>query len=411
MGQPNVEAITSLLDLCAADEACGAAYPDLRKRFEALLVQLDKQPLTRDDGTSVTAATLVGALRQSDIRPGLGAYIPLMIWELEQGKQDTLNAILNNQVPPLPPADFDPVAIRYAGLDPSPDAQLLIDSGLNLRQKARELDAMAERLLLRADEDIALQNVGSLRAGRFDLLYHEILNAQPFDRRLALNRAYLAFPLVGDGPTVEGLKAFIAEHFHGSDAKALTALADEMSEADIQALAQIIFGKARAYATFFNVSLALSLFVCQEHVPYNNVEGALKSFQALEIPEVARGKWGTVANLLATCDLFPTGLEPAGFHQPVESDIPTLILLGTADTQTAASWGEHAAESLENSQVVHFPETGHGAIRYSQCARDVGAAFLNDPEGDVNPSCTGDLIPLFVLPPQENERSASGRTR
>jgi pimeloyl-ACP methyl ester carboxylesterase len=48
MGQPNMEAITSLLELCAADEACGTAYPDLRERFEALLVQLDEQPLTRD---------------------------------------------------------------------------------------------------------------------------------------------------------------------------------------------------------------------------------------------------------------------------------------------------------------------------------------------------------------------------
>ena len=73
---------------------------------------------------------------------------------------------------------------------------------------------------------------------------------------------------------------------------------------------------------------------------------------------MARGKWGTVTNLMAYCELFPSGQEPKGFHDPVESDIPALILLGSADTQTATSWGQQAAESLEDSQVVLFPETG-----------------------------------------------------
>ena len=80
--------------------------------------------------------------------------------------------------------------------------------------------------------------------------------------------------------------------------------------------------------------------------------------------------------------------------------IPTLLLLGTADTQTAISWGQHAAETLENSQVVIFPETGHGAINYSQCAKDIGAAFVNNPEGKLVTSCTVDLVPQFVLPPE-----------
>jgi len=78
-----------------------------------------------------------------------------------------------------------------------------------------------------------------------------------------------------------------------------------------------------------------------------------------------------------------------------------LILLGSADTQTSISWGQHAAETLDNSQVVLFPETGHGAIRYSQCAKDIGAAFFNDPEGEIDSACTEDLLPQFVLPPVE----------
>ena len=174
-----------------------------------------------------------------------------------------------------------------------------------------------------------------------------------------------------------------------------------MSDADVADLAAIIFGKARDHATYFNVAMALSLFVCQEHVPFNTIEGALDEFAALGIPRLTGGKQQTVLNLLTSCQLFPTGQAVQGFHDPVESDIPALILLGTADTQTALSWGEHVAQSLENSAVIKFPETGHGAIRYSQCARDIGATFFNDPAGQINSDCTKDLLPLFELPPAE----------
>jgi pimeloyl-ACP methyl ester carboxylesterase len=404
LGQPNVEAITSLLELCAEDEVCSEAYPDLQARFEALLEKLDEEPLRREDGSPVTAQTVVSALRQNDIRPGLGAYLPLMIWELEQGHVQILESILNGDVPPPHEEEPDPVTTRYAYQELDEDTLLLVNTALDLREEARSLSRYADRLLRRSDERIASGQVASTIAGRFDRLYHEIVEAQPFDRKMALNEAYLAFPIADDGQTVQGLQAFIDEHFDGADARRLHLLADEMTDSDVEALAEIIFGKARDYATFFNVSLALHLYACQEHVPYNDMEGAMAAFEALEIPQVARGKWGTLTNLMEYCELFPSGQEPEGFHDPVESEIPALVLLGTADTQTATSWGLHAAESLDNSQVVIFPETGHGAIRYSQCAKDVGSAFYNNPDGEVDIACTEGLLPQFMPPPEDGDQ-------
>ena len=212
-----------------------------------------------------------------------------------------------------------------------------------------------------------------------------------------LNQAYLLLPLQGN--SVKDVQDFIAEHFNGASAKRLMAATGDMTDENIEALAEIIFGKARDYAYFFDISLALSLYICQEHIPYNTITGTLDSFKELDIPQLGFDKLVTVQQLIAYCQLFPTGLEPESFHQPVESDLPTLLLLGTADTQTAISWGQHAAETLENSQVVLFPETGHGAINYSQCAKDIGAAFFNNPEGELNTVCTEDLLPEFILPP------------
>jgi pimeloyl-ACP methyl ester carboxylesterase len=84
-GQPNVEAVTSLFEICANDGDCNKAYPDLKNRFETLLTKLNSQPLIEEDGSIITGDTVIGAFRQSDVRPGAGAYFPLMIWELEQG--------------------------------------------------------------------------------------------------------------------------------------------------------------------------------------------------------------------------------------------------------------------------------------------------------------------------------------
>ena len=82
---------------------------------------------------------------------------------------------------------------------------------------------------------------------------------------------------------------------------------------------------------------------------------------------------------------------------PVESDIPTLVLSGEYDLQTPMAWGEDAAEGLTNAYEVEFPNTGHGAILFSQCARDIGEAFINNPDGAPLTTCTDELTTRFIV--------------
>ena len=215
-GRPNVEAITSLFDLCAQDDECNAAYPDLENRFKALLAKLDEQPITGQDGTMVTSKDVVAALRQSDIRPGLGDYIPLMIWQLEQGNADTLLAINSNELPVNSQTLIaDPLALQYVDRDLSPDAEFLVESALRLRQQARELNETADRFLLRGEEAIALSDAQATPAGRFDYLFHELVKKEPFDRQLAINQSYLALPLRGQ--TVDTVRDFCDGEFPGPE--------------------------------------------------------------------------------------------------------------------------------------------------------------------------------------------------
>ena len=103
---------------------------------------------------------------------------------------------------------------------------------------------------------------------------------------------------------------------------------------------------------------------------------------------------------LGACDGFPTGTLGENFHTPVTGDgsVPVMVFTGTNDTQTATSWAEEAAVDLVGSQFVRFPNTGHGATLFSQCSRDVAAAFFDQPTAPVNSECKGDLVPKFILP-------------
>lgn len=78
--------------------------------------------------------------------------------------------------------------------------------------------------------------------------------------------------------------------------------------------------------------------------------------------------------------------------------IPTLALSGLLDTQTAASWGPETVRHLPRGQAIVLPETGHGTLAFSRCARDLGVAFIENPTVALDTSCVAGLTPSFVLP-------------
>jgi pimeloyl-ACP methyl ester carboxylesterase len=65
-------------------------------------------------------------------------------------------------------------------------------------------------------------------------------------------------------------------------------------------------------------------------------------------------QWGSV------CDFWPLGELPPGYHEPVISDKPTLVLSGELDPVTPPRWGELTAQHLSNSRHVVVPGVAHG---------------------------------------------------
>ncbi len=86
------------------------------------------------------------------------------------------------------------------------------------------------------------------------------------------------------------------------------------------------------------------------------------------------------ANLpVLACPVWGAGAGEAGFHNPVRSDAPTLILSGAYDPITPPAWADQAARTLPHSYVIRFPGIGHGVIASHRCAEQLAARFLEDP--------------------------------
>ena len=81
--------------------------------------------------------------------------------------------------------------------------------------------------------------------------------------------------------------------------------------------------------------------------------------------------------------------------EPVSSDLPVLILNGRFDPITPEAYGEMVAQTLPNSVMFTFPNTGHGAIG-DACADQVMGEFLDDPARRPEAACLKEAKVDFI---------------
>ncbi|MFF3605022.1 alpha/beta fold hydrolase [Streptomyces sp. NPDC002463] len=86
------------------------------------------------------------------------------------------------------------------------------------------------------------------------------------------------------------------------------------------------------------------------------------------------------------------------------SRVPTLIVNGTFDAKTGASWGPYAGRTLPRSTAVQIPGIGHFVVPQSSCAQSVLASFLARPTAP-DTGCVAGLAPKpFTLTPEPETR-------
>ncbi len=122
----------------------------------------------------------------------------------------------------------------------------------------------------------------------------------------------------------------------------------------------------------FSRTMTLGMYasvVCAEDAPFISEE---------DIVREAKGTWASedlTRNLLRMCAVWPRGQVPAGYREPVRSEVPVLLLSGELDPVTPPSWAEDAKQTLPNSLHLTVPGVGHGAWTVG-CVRSLMADFV-----------------------------------
>jgi pimeloyl-ACP methyl ester carboxylesterase len=82
---------------------------------------------------------------------------------------------------------------------------------------------------------------------------------------------------------------------------------------------------------------------------------------------------------IRACGVWPRGELPAGFHEPVTSDVPVLIISGKMDPVTPPERGDEVARHLPNSRHVVIPHHAHSPIGLSNfaCVHDLIVEFFS----------------------------------
>ena len=93
------------------------------------------------------------------------------------------------------------------------------------------------------------------------------------------------------------------------------------------------------------------------------------------------------------CAVWPKAEPVPGFHKPVSSDVPVLLLSGTRDPVTPPAYAKQTAAHFPNSLVLIGNGLGHSVIT-NYCLREVATQFIEkgSTEG-LDTECVADIKP------------------
>lgn len=105
----------------------------------------------------------------------------------------------------------------------------------------------------------------------------------------------------------------------------------------------------------------------------------------------------TIEAFRAACGVWPHGQRPADFHQPLKSDVPTLLMSGEFDPVTPPRYGDEVLKGLPNGRHLVLKGQGHNVIARG-CMPRLLDRFIDDADAkSLDVSCLERLRPLPVF--------------
>ncbi|MBX3030562.1 MAG: PQQ-dependent sugar dehydrogenase [Chloroflexi bacterium] len=99
------------------------------------------------------------------------------------------------------------------------------------------------------------------------------------------------------------------------------------------------------------------------------------------------------------CAAIGVGDAGGTTHDPVTSDVPTLVLTGELDPETPLAWSDRVRERLSTSYGLEFPAVGHGPLVATPCARTTSSQFVADPAVEPDASCIAEMAEFTIGAP------------
>lgn len=370
------EVVMQLFADCRVDPVCNDAYPNLKERFKTMLRDAEVNPIQGNDGTIVTAIDLVSVVTGISFYTESAAHIPLMIAELEQGITTTYNAIVSGSIVGVDNFDEETESSADEGAAPIAEVAPALPAVVDIEANA-QADAFVASVKARASQ---------LSPDSSDTVLTLLTWLDKVPRTRQSLETFIEKGFAGETQTAnrEALLSELAAMSDAAVARVFTLMAEEVDMIDI-----------------FTIGVNRPMFnsvECNEEAPFEDFSNVIANAQSLEIPELSFGAITFMAEQFATCEFWPSGRANDIESEAVVSDIPTLIMAGNYDFQTPVSWNRSAFVNLSASFYVQFPNSGHGVIAQSQCAKDVAREFIDTPFKQPNSACTADLWPIWAMP-------------
>jgi pimeloyl-ACP methyl ester carboxylesterase len=135
---------------------------------------------------------------------------------------------------------------------------------------------------------------------------------------------------------------------------------------------------------------------CQDIVPFAPAEDGTQTTQ--QYPHLTGVQIMTSWSIRPVCETWGVPAASSDFSQPVNSDIPTLLLHGQYDPRLTTDYASQVAQTLPNSYSYIIPGVSHQAT-FSSCAQTIAAAFISSPTQELAAGCLAEVAaPRFVLP-------------
>jgi len=383
---------------CEADAACAKAYPNLAERFDALLTKLEKEPLVFDPPLKVWAP-LTGAfpaeLKQIDpdffnrlarinniaTGGGFASSVPRMIKAAEEGDVGFFRASR------LAETETDTAAPQTTPTAADPLARLQTDQPL--------YEAPFITLLTLAQNAAAQGDAATIDTQWLTVVLGDLASRlEAGENQADLIEALLNLSVVPNtGTTAQQLTDFADANLSPAAAAQANELVASMDRNAVRATMWSIQDvamnlSATPDARAFSDAMSYA-FNCSDDLAFSSLDVAKENLKRSPYPQLAAFPMSFNKQVLLTCLSFPTALD-VSVTDPVVSDIPSLLFLGSLDNETPIDWGRSVAEGLSNATVVEWLNQGHvaAALDPKLCAADIAAAFLNDPSTTPDLACS-----------------------